>query len=435
MGRIGDESPAQLAARLRAAGIRRACLVFDPDRRGYGPSHPLLQDLADELTAARHCADHEAVFLQVASAADALLTAFVHRTSRGQAQGGLRRRHYPRTSDLLSDGLRLSRAMTRKNALAALWWGGGKGILADVAGGTRDRDVRARLYGEYGSFVSSLRGCYVTAADAGTDEDDMARVFAATRFSTCVPTGAGGSGDPSASTAAGVLAAIEAALDACGRSGLEGRTVAIQGMGHVGCELADGLLRRGARVVASEVCPERRAAVLDRLEGQAIEVRLSEAGDTTILEESCDVLAPCALGGVLDGKTIPGVQARIVCGAANNPLGDEEADAEALARRGIVYVPDFVANRMGIVQCANEQYGYVNRDPAVVRHLDRAWSGSIYQTTRRVIEMAERSGSTPFAVAASIADELAEEPHPIWGHRARRIIESLVADRWERQRP
>jgi glutamate dehydrogenase/leucine dehydrogenase len=436
MSRIADASPAQLAARLRGEGVGRAYLVQGAGRRTLRASHPLLEELAASLGEDLDAVDPEAVFLQVAPSAEALFAAFVHRTRRGQAQGGLRRRTYDHVHQLLRDGLRLSRAMTRKNALAGLWWGGGKGILADTPEMAREPVLRAALYREYGAFVSSLRGCYVTAEDAGTQPADMAEVFAATRFATCVPPEAGGSGNPAPTTAAGVLCALDAALDFHGLGSIEGKTVAVQGAGNVGSALVERLLeRRAGRIVVSDLSAERCAALLDRFEGLPLEVRLVPAGDDSILGEPCDVLAPCGLGGVLGPKTIRDVRARIVCGAANNPLVDEERDAADLARRGVTYVPDVLANRMGIVQCANEQYGTVSGDAGVRRHLGHEWPNSIYQMTLRVLELAQRCGTTPLAAALRLADDLAREPHPLWGHRGRLIVESLVADRWERQLP
>lgn len=428
-----EDSPAELAARLRAAEIGQAWLAFDPASDGYAASHPALGELSEFLAASPGASRHEAVFLGVPRRAPTLFAAFVHRTTRGQAQGGLRRRSYARVGDLLHDGLRLSRAMTRKNALAGLWWGGGKGILADLPAVSRDPAGRAALYREYGGFVSSLRGCYVTAEDVGTEPADMAELFRTTRFATCVPPEAGGSGNPASATAAGVLCALEAALDFHGLGPLAGKTVAVQGAGNVGSALIALLLERGVeRIVASEVCPGRGAALLDRFEDEPLELRLVPPDDDSILAEPCDVLAPCGVGGVLGPGTIPGVRARIVCGPANNPLVDDERDASDLARRGVTFVPDILANRMGIVQCANEQYGSLGRDPAILRHLDPEWPNAIYPMTLRVLELAERCATTPSAAALRLADELAEEPHPLWPGRGRAIIEALLADDWAR---
>jgi len=240
-------------------------------------------------------------------------------------------------------------------------------------------------------------------------------------------------------TAAGVVCAMEAALEFRGMGSLAGKRIVLQGTGHVGSALVERLLARKVRsIVASEISAERRAALLDAYTDGArdgtLEVRSTEPGDDSILAESCDVLVPSALGAVLGPKTIPGISAPIVCGPANNQLVDEERDARALATRGIVLVPDFVANRMGIVYCGNEQYGYVNGDPKIRRHLDREWVGGIHRTTLRILELARDTGITPVVAACRLADELAGQLHPIWGHRALKIIESLVADRWEAAR-
>lgn len=399
-----------------------------------------LEDVTRLLAGSPDLDRHEGVFLEVGPETGALLGAFLHRTRRGQGQGGLRRWTYASLEQFLDDGLRLSRAMGRKCALAGLWWGGAKGLIAqpcdrsgcDPRALARDAGWRRAVYAEYGRFVTSLRGAYVTAEDVGTQPDDLALVHRFTRFATCVPPEVGGSGNPSAMTAEGVVCAMEAALDALGLGGLEGRTVAVQGVGNVSSAMVVCLLERGvARIVAAEVDPDRRAAALDLDAGGRLDVRLVAPGDASILAEPCDVLAPNALGGVLDAKTVEGVRARVVCGCANNPLADDERDARRLAQRGIVYVPDFVANRMGIVACSNEQYGVLPEDPAVRRHLDPVVEDSIPSLVRRILAEACAAGETTVSVANRLADARLDEPHPLWGHRTRAIIDSLVKDRWE----
>jgi glutamate dehydrogenase/leucine dehydrogenase len=260
----------------------------------------------------------------------------------------------------------------------------------------------------------------------------MAEVFRSTRFATCIPQELGGVGNPSQMTAAGVVCAMEAALDSLELGSLDGKKVVMQGAGNVGAAMIPLLLERGvAQITASEICAEQRSALRSAFEGQPVEVRLIRPGDRAILAEPCDILAPNALGGVLGPKTIPALRTRIVCGSANNQLADERRDDRALWERGITYVPDFVANRMGIVYCANEQYGYVGDDPMIRRHLDPSWPHGIYRTVSRLLEAARASGITPGTAANQLADELAEQPHPIWGDRAAEIVESLVADHWE----
>ena len=424
-------TPEDFATALRDELGGRAWLLRDPDTNQYRGSSPRLAALAHWLGArASGAHEHEAIFLGAGRGSGALFASVIHRTLRGQAQGGLRHAHYHSTADLLRDGLRLSLAMTRKNALAQLWWGGGKGLIA-APPGDRGLDFRRLLFQEYGAFVSSLRGCYVTAEDAGTTPSDMAEVFRATRFATCIPTERGGSGNPSPLTAAGVASAMQAALEFVGLGGLRGRLVVVQGAGQVGSALVETLLERGVRrVVASDTDPARCEALRQRCDSDRLEVRHALPGDLSILAEPCDVLAPCAMGGVLSAKTIPDLQAKIVCGAANNPLADEASDAAALMERGITYVPDFVANRMGIVWCGNEQYGRLDDDPAIARHLSDGWSGSIPGTVRQVLEASLHQGSSPVTEACRMADSLSLEPHPIFGTRAQKIVQSLAETGW-----
>lgn len=445
-GGLLDARPDELAARLARSGEPPALLWREPATGELRASHPALEPLAAWLAQGAEGAaqGHEAVFLAAGPQTGALFGAFLHRTARGQAQGGLRRQAYGTLREFLVDGLRLAHAMGRKCALAGLWWGGGKGLIAPPSGGPEGApeagsrpergpgeapDFRRRLYREYGAFVSALRGCYVTAEDAGTAPEDMAAVFERTRFATCIPPALGGSGSPAEATARGVVAGMEAALEAEGLGPLAGKRVAVQGLGNVGLPLVERLLeRRVAGIVASETNPARCDAARERLRGAPVEVRDAAAGDASILGEPCDVLAPNALGAVLDDATVPGVRARVVCGAANNPLADEARHARALHERGVLYVPDYIVNRMGIVQCANEQYGSLEPDPAVERHLDPAWEASIPATVRRVLAQARAEGVPPLEAAERLADALAEEPHPIWGHRAAAIVASLARE-------
>jgi glutamate dehydrogenase/leucine dehydrogenase len=435
MSRPQQLSPTQFAKQMLEANQQRGYLVYDAPTRTLRGSHPIFQSLGDWLLdeAMDYC-EHEAVFFAVGPESHSLMTVFVHSTRRGQAQGGLRRWSYTNIGNLLKDGLRLSAGMTRKNALAGLWWGGGKGILAqDESDGGSDSDARSLAYREYGAFVSSLRGCYLTAEDVGTSPVDIGEVFRFTRFVTCIAPEFGGSGNPSPMTAAGVIRAMEAALDFLAMGTIAGKTIALQGTGNVGSEMIPLLLERGVRrIVAADVSAARRSALLDTYAGHPLEIHLVRPGNLDVLFEPCDVLAPAALGGVLNPKTIPEIQASLVCGPANNQLLDDTRDGAALEARGIAYVPDFVGNRMGIVYCGNEQYGYVNGDPMVTQHLDRDWPGGIFKTTQRVLELARSSDFSAVTAADRLADELAKRTHPIWGHRARKIIESLVADRWER---
>jgi leucine dehydrogenase len=237
-------SPQQLVAFLQGRGIRRAHFVWNANTGRVEASHPELEPIACFMESdPRDFQQHEGVFLQVSREHDTLQGAFVHRTVRGQAAGGVRYWSYDSVEDYLRDGLRLAVGMTRKNALAGLWWGGGKGVMARNSDVDRDdRGVRDSLYREYGELMTAVHGCYVTAEDVGTSVEDMARIFATTRFTTCIPPELGGSGNPSVPTARGVLAGMVAALEFLDGGSLAGRTVAVQGVGHVGGPLIGLLL-------------------------------------------------------------------------------------------------------------------------------------------------------------------------------------------------
>ncbi|MCU0691607.1 MAG: amino acid dehydrogenase [Polyangiaceae bacterium] len=434
MKSTADLRPQALIDTLRDAKQQRAYLVWDSNARVLRASHPVLDGLAREVQAdTRDFHEHEGVFLQIGPETGTLLGAFIHRTVRGQAAGGVRHWPYATVRDFLRDGLRLARGMGRKCALAGLWWGGGKGVIARQEGRDyRDPAYRQALYREYGAFITSLRGCYVTAEDAGTVASDMAEIFRTTRFVTCIPPELGGSGNPSFATAKGVLCAMQGALDALGMGTLAGKSVAMQGAGNVGAAMIQDLLDHGVtRVVATDIAEPHVVAARDRFAGKPVDVRIVAPSDVSIFETPCDLFAPNALGGVLNPDTIPLLNARIVCGAANNQLLDEQRDDRALAERGITYVPDFVCNRMGIVNCANEQYGVLPDDPAVLRHFGRDWDNALFVVTRAVLARAAASRTTTSQAANCLADELSAQPHPIWGHRGRAIMDALVAERWQ----
>jgi glutamate dehydrogenase/leucine dehydrogenase len=429
--------PHLFAERLQALGLRRAAFVHS-GASGLSCSHPELTGLGQSLLGNKRDYDrHQAVFLEVGEQTGVLLGAFLHRTRRGQGIGGVRLWTYASVADFLSDGLRLSKGMGRKNALAGLWWGGGKGVVARAPGQRHeDPGYRAQLFRDYGRFITSLRGAYVTAEDVGTTEPDMAEIHEVTRYVVCVPARVGGSGNPSPATARGVVSAMAGALDHKGLGDLQGKVVAMQGVGNVGSFMLEELLSRGvARVIGADVSPGVVRALRERMPSERVSLRVVTPGDQDILAEPCDILAPNALGGILNPETIPRLRAPIVCGAANNQLLDPQRDAALLEQRSVLFVPDFLANRMGIVNCANEQYGSIPDDPAILRHYDASWEGSVYRVTRSVLERAERAGITSTEAANALADELAEQPHPIFPDRTRQIIAGLMADGWAHAAP
>lgn len=432
---LGKLSPADFCDFLTKEGISRFYLSWDPGAGAIRVSHEALEPLAELFEGNdRDFDEHEGFFVQVAPETGVLQGAAVHRTCRGQAAGGVRYWEYDTVEEYLRDGLRLARGMTHKNALAELWWGGGKGVMARGTGWEeKTPEFRRRVYEEYGEFISSLRGCYVTAEDVGTSVEDMAAVFSRTRFTTCIPSKLGGSGNPSVPTARGVVRGMEAALEHLGLGSIEGKTVAIQGLGHVGEPLLGFLFERGVgRVIGTDIDPGRSEELARIYPDLDLTVRIVRRGDNSILAEPADIVAPCATGGVLGPKTIPRIKAPIVCGAANNQLEDDSRDDRLLKKAGRLYMPDFLVNRMGIVNCADEQFGYVDHDPAFERHLGDRWHNSIYNLSLQVLETAKRSRKTPARVALELAEERSRVEHPIWGHRGRQIIESLIRGGWAR---
>jgi leucine dehydrogenase len=264
----------------------------------------------------------------------------------------------------------------------------------------------------------------------------MAEVFATTRHTTCIPESLGGSGNPSRLTATGVVVGMEAALHFLGRGDLRGKTVAMQGLGNVARFMVRDLCARGvARIVGTDVDEAAIAATRAMNPGAPLFARVVPLGDCSVLAEEADVVVPNAVGAVLNARTIPGIRAPVVCGAANNQLEDPDRDGPALQARGVLYCPDFLVNRMGIVNCANEAYGCFEGDPAILSHLDHAAEHGIFQRSLEVFRRGAASGRPPGAEAVRLADELSAVPHPIWGNRGQRIIDALVQEGWTGQDP
>lgn len=416
-------------AQVVAAGAERMYLVYENGEITL--SHPqLLAPLRAFIELSQDFSQHEGLFIARRPGIPTLFFAFVHDTRRGLAQGGLRFKRYPNLAELLTDGLRLSQGMTRKNALAGLAWGGGKGILPvtdeiDRPDYTRtpatDDDMtpeRRGLFGAYGRFIAGLGGVYYTAEDMGTKTPDMDVVLSQNRFTTCISSGVGGSGNPSPFTARGVFRGMQAAWQfLTGSSSLRGVRVAVQGAGNVGNPLIGLLDEADADVWVSDVSNESLAKVA------AERPRVHVVSPDSIYDLDVDVFAPCGPGATVNSATIPRLRARLVCGAANNILKEVPADAQRLQDRGIAFVPDFVCNRMGITNCADEWYGYLQEDIQLAAE-------NVYPDSLRVLKHARNLVITTTKAANQLADIAASEPHPMLGHRGRRIIDHLLASRW-----
>lgn len=282
----------------------------------------------------------------------------LHSTRLGPAAGGLRMRPYDSDEAAIADVLNLSRGMSYKNAAAGLPLGGGKAvILGDPA-----RDKTPALLRAMGRAIALLRGRYWTAEDMGMSPEDMAEIARETRFVAGLDSGRHASGDPSPVTARGVFHAMRAGAELVfGNSDLAGRHVAVQGLGHVGWHLCLLLHEAGARLSVADMDPARVAGTLKEFGATALDPHSIHATDA-------EIFAPCAIGGVLNADTIPQIRARMICGAANNQLATPE-DADRLAARGILYLPDYVANGGGIINVAAEILQIGDRAPWVEERL------------------------------------------------------------------
>ncbi|MGB9608556.1 MAG: Glu/Leu/Phe/Val family dehydrogenase, partial [bacterium] len=279
----------------------------------------------------------------------------VHSTKLGPACGGIRMWNYHSEEDALRDVLRLSVAMTLKNAAAGLNLGGGKCVVI----GDPNKDKNEELLLSLGDFVQSLGGTYITAEDIGITSEDLAIISRRTRYVVGLPESLGGMGDCSPYTALGVFHSIKTALDFLyGSPSLEGRTIAIQGLGKVGGNLAKLLLSEGARVLGSDVSNEKNES--------AKRLGVDIIPPEEILFTPCDVLAPCARGGIINKETIPKLRCKIICGAANNQL-EKDDDAWLLEEKGILYIPDFIANAGGIISLSVEMEGKFSKEIAEER--------------------------------------------------------------------
>ncbi|MBX6331223.1 MAG: Glu/Leu/Phe/Val dehydrogenase [Gemmatimonadaceae bacterium] len=307
----------------------------------------------------------------------------IHSTTLGPALGGTRFWNYATDEEAITDVLRLARGMTYKNAVAGLNLGGGKSVII----GDNKTTNREMIFRAHGRFVEGLGGRYVTAEDVGTTPSDMDFVHMETDYVAGL---AGKSGDPSPVTARGVFRAIQASAKyRWGSDSLEGKTVAIQGCGHVGYHLAKHLHEAGAKLVVTDIDAERVKQVVNDFGARGV-----EPGE--IYGVKADIFAPCALGAVINDKTIPQLKVEIVAGAANNQLL-EERHGDALEEKGILYAPDYVANAGGVINVYSELAGW---DSA--RALRKA--DEIYATTLGVFEIAKADGVPTYEAADRLAE-------------------------------
>jgi leucine dehydrogenase len=309
-------------------------------------------------------------------------------TTLGPGLGGVRFLAYANDTAGVVECQRLAGAMTLKNAVAELPYGGGKSVILN-RGPVRDR---AGLMRRFGEFVARTGGAYLPGVDMGTTVDDLAHIGEAGAEVSCARE------DPSPWTALGVAAAVRAAVEHVdGRSGIDGVRVLIQGTGHVGGVLARDLAADGARVILADIDGERATALAQELGGTTV-----PAG--AVPQTPCDVFAPCAVARVAAPGTVDRLACRIIAGAANDTLSDRSM-AGRLQARGIVYVPDFVANAGGVIHIHARRSGWAEArlDAAVAAIGDRV---------RDLLARADASGPAPMHGGRSPHEYLHRPPHP-----------------------
>lgn len=312
----------------------------------------------------------------------------IHSTRLGPSLGGTRFYPFETETDALADVLRLSRAMTYKSAAAGLDLGGGKAVVI----GEPKKDKNEPLLTSYARYVDSLGGRYITTEDVGTTVADMNVIRKTTNHVTGFAVEDGGSGDPSEATGWGAFSAIRSLANRLwGSESLDGRHVAIQGVGKVGSYLAAHLAGAGARLTIADVTPEASERIREAHGAEVV-------APDVIHKVACDIYSPCALGGALSPATIPEMSCTAVAGCANNQLATPES-AQLLADRSIVYAPDYIVNAGGVINISYEiAPGGYDREKAF------AHCARIGETLERVLDTAAEQNIT----TAAAADKLAE---------------------------
>lgn len=312
----------------------------------------------------------------------------VHNTTLGPALGGTRMWNYTNELEALNDVLRLSRGMTYKNSISGLNLGGGKAV---IIGDARKQKSEA-LFRRFGKFVESLGGKYITAEDVGISPQDMTWVNMETNNVVGLP---GKSGDPSPVTAYGVYMGMKAAAKLqFGSDSLANKKIAVQGVGHVGEYLVANLAKEGAKIFISDIHEDTLNAVAGKYNAEIV-------GLDDIYDLDMDIYAPCALGATVNDKSLARLKCSIIAGAANNQLADETIHGEIVKEKGMIYVPDFMLNAGGVINCYAE-----------VKGLSAEWAMSkaedIYTTTLDIIKRSKDNNEPTYKIANQMAEERIE---------------------------
>lgn len=331
---------------------------------------------------------HERVEVSTGRRSGLVITVALHSSALGPALGGARLWSYPHWSEAMADALRLSAAMTLKNAAAGLDAGGGKAVLALAPGEQLDAARRRDAYLDLGDAVERFDGLYRTAEDVGSTSDDMLVLSERTAHVVGLPDAVGGSGEPSGPTSLGVHAALREVLRrTAGSADVAGRRITVSGLGQVGSRLALRLAAEGAVLTVTDVAPAKRDIATQ------LGVTWVEPGTEHLVP--ADVFVPAGVGGVLTDEVIDALDVRAVCGPANNPLADRDG-ATRLAARGILYAPDFVVNAGGVIHLDVAARGGA-REEATERIV------GIGDTLARVFDEADATGTTPLVAAEALA--------------------------------
>lgn len=316
----------------------------------------------------------------------------IHNTVLGPSLGGTRMWDYKSEWEALNDVLRLSRGMTFKSAVTGLDLGGGKAVIIGDAKTQKTPELMRR----FGKFVDSLSGKYITAEDVGMETSDMDTVRDVTSHVVGISESKGGSGNPSPVTAYGVFMGMKAAAKhKFGTDSLKGKKVLVQGIGHVGEALVGHITEEGGEVMISDINTEKLNAVKDKYNAEIFQ------GDN-LYTADVDIYSPCALGATINDDTVDLLKAKVVAGAANNQLANEEIHGTKLMDKGIVYAPDFLINAGGVINVYGELKGYD-------RKKTMSQTENIYDTTLEIMARAEKENITTNQAALKIAQARIDE--------------------------
>ncbi|WP_413362578.1 Leu/Phe/Val dehydrogenase [Lysinibacillus sp. 3P01SB] len=311
----------------------------------------------------------------------------IHDTTLGPALGGCRMWTYASEEQAIEDALRLARGMTYKNAAAGLNLGGGKTVII----GDPFKDKNEEMFRALGRFIQGLNGRYITAEDVGTTVSDMDIIHEETNYVTGISPAFGSSGNPSPITAYGVYLGMKAAAkEAFGEESLEGKKIAVQGLGNVAYTLCEYLHRDGAQLIVTDINQNAIDRVVENFDAVAV-------APDEIYKQDVDIFAPCALGAIINDETIPQLKAKVIAGSANNQL-QESRHGQILHEKGILYAPDYVINAGGVINVADELYGY-NRDRAMKR------VETIYESLTKIFAISKEEDIPTYAAANRLAEQ------------------------------